>query len=143
MNPPKYYNAHKKKFGMFSSFGAGKCNVPHCNSLWDTYGPVVGCQPEDPEVANYHPDSQSVPVGTLMGEEEKACQECKAPIWYSLPGPCPQHEYGAKTKQCVWDFPGGDCGNDLDTGEPNPVTGADDCTFNSKWQGEVFVDELL
>uniref|UniRef100_A0A7S1LLS9 Uncharacterized protein n=1 Tax=Alexandrium catenella TaxID=2925 RepID=A0A7S1LLS9_ALECA len=130
-NPPEFFERHAKKFGAFVAFGAGKCTVPHCDSLWSTYGPVVGCQAADHKVANYHALWQTQPSGT-------GCSgDCDSPIWYSLPGPCPRHEYGAKSAECVWDFPGGDCG------KGNEITGARDCTYLAEWYGEVRLDELL
>jgi len=128
-NPSDFFQEHKERFAPFVSFGAGKCNVPHCDSIWKKYGALVGCQAADKKVANYESQWKTQPP-------EAQCGDCNSPLWFSLPGPCPAHEYGAKSADCISSFPGGDCGK-------HPVTGAKDCTYSAKWYGEIRLDELI
>mmetsp|Transcript_79473 Transcript_79473/g.233595 ORF Transcript_79473/g.233595 Transcript_79473/m.233595 type:complete len:496 (+) Transcript_79473:56-1543(+) len=130
-NPPEFFEQHGRKFGAYVAFGAGKCSVPYCDSMWRKYGGLVGCQAADTKVANYHSMWKTQSPDSHCGDR------CDAPLWFSLPGPCPSHEYGAKTADCVWDFPGGDCG------KGNEVNGAKDCTYFAQWYGQVHLDELL
>jgi len=130
-NPPEFYERHHRKFAAFVAFGAGKCSVPNCDSIWKKYGAVVGCQAADTKVANYRSMWQT------QTSESHCTDGCNAPLWFSLPGPCPSHEYGAKTSDCIWYNPGGDCGKDKE------VNGARDCTYYAQWYGEIRLDELL
>jgi hypothetical protein len=119
-NPPEWFRERRTKFGPYQAYNAGKCsnNQGECDSYY-RYGGVVGCQETAQEVAAY-----LLPDG-------------RAPLWYSLPGPCPTHEYGAKSQECIEQSPGGDCG------KGNDVTGAKDCTFKLEWAGEVRLDDFL
>jgi hypothetical protein len=106
------------QFGQFVQFDSGMCtwNRSHCETLWNTMGYVVGCQPLDvtsPMLPNY------------AGPPE--------PVWYSLPGKCPAQEYGNKTATCVQAMPGGEC-DDPD--------GSKNCTWSIKYAGEVRLDDL-
>lgn len=131
LNPPDFWQTHQVKWGPFTAFGAGKCSVPNCESIWRKYGGLVGCQTADKKVAAYESKWQTMPTGV------NGCTKCNAPLWFSLPGPCPAHEYGAKPADCIWDSPGGECGKGAE------VTGAKDCTYTTKWYGEVTLDEML
>jgi len=117
-NPKSFWDAQNRKWAPFVAYNAGKCEGDNCDRYYD-WGAVVGCQVADPSVANYK---------SFKGEN---------PVWVSLPGPCPTHEYGAKSEQCISESPGGDCGlNQL-------VTGARDCSFSLEEYGEVRLDQLL
>jgi len=119
-----------------------------CESTFQKYGFIVGCQAvqsagaEDQASLAYVHDSPSN-TGCVPGSVE-----CFAPLWFTLPGPCP--EFGIpqdsidannadqdvgqyKTAECSWRMPGGRC---------EKATGAPDCTY-SVWQaGEVMLDDL-
>jgi hypothetical protein len=119
-NPPEWFREQHSVFGPYQAYNAGKCsdNTAECDKYY-RYGGLVGCQETAQEVAAYRrPDGTS-------------------PLWYSLPGPCPTHEFGAKSAECIAQSPGGDCG------KGNDVTGAKDCTFLLEWAGELRLDELL
>lgn len=117
-NPPAFFRNFRTKFGPYVAYNAGKCGGPGCDT-YPQYGAVVGCQMAAQQVANY-----ASPSGEL-------------PVWYSLPGPCPEHEYAAKDPACIRRSPGGDCGRG------NPVTGAKDCSYYLQWYGEVRLDDFL
>lgn len=117
-NPKEFWDLYHTKFAPYIAYNAAKCSAEGCDQ-YATYGAPVGCQIAAKAVANY----QSVVGGD--------------PVWLSLPGPCPLHEYGAKTPECVWQSPGGDCGSGKD------ITGSKDCSFVLTWYGEVRLDHFL
>jgi hypothetical protein len=100
-NPQAWWDAHHTQFGQYVAFDQAKCTVPNCQDIWDTYGAVIGCQAPNPDVANYRSFHQTI----------LRCDNghCDAPIWYSLPGPCPSMYFGQKTPACIDQFPGGFC----------------------------------
>jgi hypothetical protein len=153
-NTQEFWNVHKRQFGPFLAFDAARCTtvdanqVSTCESTFQKYGFVVGCQPvasggaEDQAGLAYLHDSPSN-TGCAAGSEE-----CYAPLWFSLPGPCP--EFGIpqdaidandanqdvaqyKNAECNWRMPGGRC---------DKASGAPDCTYSVWPAGEVMLDDL-
>lgn len=122
-----YYNSHRRQFGAFVAFDSGHCTVPGCSKIWERFGAIPGCQHVDTERlrAAYMSDIQ-----TFIGED---CEgyKCRPPVWYSLPGPCPDHNYEKKTSQCKADYPGGLC---------DSASGERDCTYSVENMGEVTLD---
>jgi len=122
-----YYNSHRRQFGSFVAFDSGHCTVPGCDQIWKRFGALPGCQHVDTERlrAAYASDTK-----TFIGE---GCtgHECHPPVWYSLPGPCPNHNIQEKTEECKRDLPGGLC---------DAVTGDRDCTYSVEDAGEVGLD---
>lgn len=106
------------QFGQFVQFYDGKCgwNSSRCDSLWRTYGYVVGCQPLD---------TTSVSVPNYNGPP--------APVWYSLPGICPSSIYEDKNNDCAKKESGGQCV------DPD---GSSDCTWSVQPAGEIRLDDL-
>mmetsp|Transcript_116525 Transcript_116525/g.370631 ORF Transcript_116525/g.370631 Transcript_116525/m.370631 type:complete len:499 (-) Transcript_116525:329-1825(-) len=146
-NTWEFWNAHKRQFSAFVAYDAGGCTTPVCKDIYHQYGFVVGCQVQPLSVAKY------------MGREQTNWQcragedNCKAPIWYSLPGACPAKGIpnGAinpnsvdldvdqyKSPECTKRMPGGLC----KAGVTEP-TGAPDCTYTYEDAGEIFLDELV
>jgi len=141
-NTPEFWNVHRRQFGAFVAYDAARCSTPVCKDIYHQYGFIVGCQTCDRNVANYLAKSQT------NWNCKKGSDQCRAPLWYSLPGPCPSmgmsnkeiaaNKVGlnvmkAKTKECMQRMPGGHC---------DKATGAPDCTYSYKEAGEIFLDEL-
>jgi len=145
-NTWEFWNAHKRQFGAFVAYDAGRCTTPVCKDMYHQYGFIVGCQVQPLSVAAYTSRSQTN-WQCKAGEDE-----CKAPIWYSLPGPCPSlglsndeisqqktnldvNKY--KTPECLQRMPGGHC-------PPGLVANGDPtCTYSYEEAGEIFLDELV
>lgn len=149
MNTAELWFAHQAQFGPFVAFDQARCTVPNCANIWYELGYVVGCQATQIEVANY----------TAAYQTAKHCVglQCNSPIWYSLPGACPDLYLTDKTQACMAMEPGGYCFSSYDTsvglGDPDTwrtnstakdwqVTGARDCTYHVEHAGEVRLDEL-
>ncbi|CAK0905465.1 unnamed protein product [Prorocentrum cordatum] len=111
-----YYNSHRRQFGSFVAFDSGHCTVPDCDRIWMRFGALPGCQHVDTqrERAAYMSD-----VKTYIGDDCEGYQ-CRPPVWYSLPGSCPNHNNEEKTPECIRDLPGGLC--DAATGDRSATT---------------------
>mmetsp|Transcript_66668 Transcript_66668/g.171637 ORF Transcript_66668/g.171637 Transcript_66668/m.171637 type:complete len:551 (+) Transcript_66668:54-1706(+) len=143
MLPTKeFWNVHHAMFGPFFSYDGGRCSNHQCGQTYHQYGFIVGCQLVDTNLAAYYAESQT--TWTC----EKGTDACRPPVWYSLPGECPEmgltnnHIAGnkasldvmsAKTPECVKRSPGGHCAK---------ATGAPDCTYSIEDAGEIMLDEL-
>jgi len=142
-NTWEFWNVHKRQFGAFVAFDGGMCTTPVCKDVYPQYGYIVGCQVQDINQARYLGRKQT---NWQCGAGEDAC---RAPIWYSLPGPCPDKgiakgKIGAntvdldvnkyKTPHCISREPGGHCPE---------ASGAADCTYNYMEAGEILLDELV
>jgi len=84
------------------------------NSIFDQKGYVVGCE-------------------TPGGSSGYAIPGWKQ-WWASLPGPCPEKQFGQKTADCESKYPGGQCSN---------PDGTDRCTWTYEEAGEVTLSELV
>lgn len=142
-NTWEFWNIHHRQFGAFMAYDAARCSTPICPKVYAQYGFIVGCQVCDVKVANYLAKSQT------NWNCEKGSDTCRAPLWYSLPGPCPAkgmsneeidpNKVGldvnkAKTPDCIKRMPGGHC---------NAATGAPDCTYSYEEAGEIMLDDLV
>jgi len=145
-NTWEFWNAHKRQFSAFVAYDAGGCTSPLCRDIYHQYGFVVGCQVQPLAVAGYLGKHQTN-WQCSPGEDT-----CRAPVWYSLPGPCPEkgipnREIDAdsthidvdryKTPECSQRMPGGLC---RAGGVP---TGAPDCTYSYEEAGEILLNELV
>jgi len=71
------------------------------------------------------------------------------PVWYSLPGHCPNAGYAQKTEACSKAYPGGFAyatyNYDTGTGSKDDwdVTGQWNSTYHIEWAGEVKLDALI
>jgi len=145
-NTWEFWNAHKRQFGAFVAYDAGRCSSPVCKDIYHQYGFIVGCQVQPLSVAGYLGRHQT------NWQCKEGQDECRAPIWYSLPGPCPAkgipnndidpnrvgldvNKY--KSAECVERMPGGHCKAGKD------ATGSPDCTYSYEEAGEIFLDELV
>jgi len=142
-NTWEFWNAHKRQFGAFVAYDAARCSTPVCKKIYHHYGFIVGCQVCDTKVAAYLAKDQTN-WNCKKGEDQ-----CRAPLWYSLPGPCPAmglanediaankdgglDVMSAKSKDCLKRMPGGHC---------DKATGAPDCTYSYEEAGEIFLNEL-
>jgi len=147
-NTREFWNVHRRQFGPFLAFDAAKCTTVSegrstCEECYNQYGFIVGCQPKDLQICGgYLSPSQTV-TNCRPGADE-----CRAPLWFALPGPCPtmgmtnlqidanmasQDVNLYKSQDCKLRNPGGRCT------EP---TGAPDCTFSVQPAGEIYLDEL-
>jgi len=145
-NTWEFWNAHKRQFGAFVAYDAGGCTTPICKDIYHQYGFIVGCQVQPLSVAAYLGRHQT------NWQCKKGQDECRAPIWYALPGPCPAKgipngkidpdsvdldvdKY--KSKECISRMPGGHCKKGKNaTGEP-------DCTYAYEEAGEIFLNDLV
>jgi len=142
-NTWEFWNAHKRQFSAFVAYDAGRCSTPVCKDIYHQYGFVVGCQVCDTKVAAYLAKDQT------NWNCKKGSDECRAGIWYSLPGPCPAmgmsneeinpNKVGlnvmkSKPAECVKRMPGGHC---------KKATGAPDCTYSYEEAGEIMLNELV
>jgi len=130
-NPTAWTSAHGTQFGDYVAFDRGQCTVPNCQHTWDTYGPVVGCQSANAQVANYRSGFTTM----AKCSQSSQARPCDAPVWWSLPGACPALNLDAKTSECRSQTPGGLCPDEYS------VNGKD-CTYFAHWAGEVLLDEL-
>uniref|UniRef100_A0A7S2HK26 Uncharacterized protein n=1 Tax=Zooxanthella nutricula TaxID=1333877 RepID=A0A7S2HK26_9DINO len=105
-------------FGPFAAFDSAKCTVPGCDSFWQQYGNVVGCQEAHTDMGNYRP------LNPDHGDK---------PVWYSLPGACSSANYGMKTAACRAYQSGGACAQ---------VTGDRHCTYHTEAAGFVDLNYL-
>jgi len=142
-NTWEFWNAHHRQFGAFMAYDAARCSTPVCPKVYHKYGFIVGCQVCDIKVARYLAKSQT------NWNCEKGSDRCRAPLWYSLPGPCPAmgmtneeinpNKVGldvnkAKTPECIKRMPGGHC---------DKATGAPDCTYSYEEAGEILLNDLV
>jgi len=149
-NTKELYDAYKKQFGPFFAFDSAKCTAPQCDSTWERYGYVVGCQNLDRNVANYvrdYKEPEMAPAETeimfrkLRGTGEMPPSKPADPttealhsgIWYSFPGACPNAAFGDKSDECVKSMPGGHC---------KVVDGSRHCTYHTEYAGEIRLDDL-
>mmetsp|Transcript_41645 Transcript_41645/g.90756 ORF Transcript_41645/g.90756 Transcript_41645/m.90756 type:complete len:962 (+) Transcript_41645:71-2956(+) len=144
-NTWEFWNAHKRQFGAFVAYDAGKCTSPLCKDIYKQYGFIVGCQACDPQVANYLAKGQTI-WNCELGEDK-----CRSGLWYSLPGPCPLMGFDngdikasgkmdvmkAKSPECIAQNPGGHCSAD------KVANGAPECTYSYEEAGEIMLDELV
>merc|ERR1719436_835616 len=141
-NTQEFWNAHHRQFGAFVAYDAGRCTSLNCKEMYYQYGFIVGCQAVDMQGAGYLSDVRTN-WNCIAGSDQ-----CKAPLWYSLPGPCPamgmKRTHGKrnvvhldvnrdKTPECIKRMPGGHC---------KTVTGAPDCTYSYEEAGEILLDNL-
>lgn len=142
-NTWEFWNTHKRQFGAFVAFDAGRCTTPVCQDIYHQYGFIVGCQVVDSSVAAYYSKKQTN-WNCAEGEDK-----CRSPLWYSMPGPCPSMGMTNdhikpntanldvnvdKTAECLRRMPGGHC---------QSATGAPDCTYSYEEAGEIFLDDLV
>lgn len=142
-NTEEFWNVHHRNFGAFLAFDAARCTTPICGKIFSQYGFIVGCQVLPTDIAPYLGESITQVNGACTGNY------CNAPVWYSLPGPCPlqgmtndqidanvgsQEVSKSKSQQCLALQPGGRC---------DRVTGAPDCTYSYEDAGEILLDELV
>lgn len=123
-----YYNKTPSQFGPFVAFDSG--SAKHRSHIWKNYGYVVGCQLVDPGLFNYVPRPSEQPSC-----HPRTAFPCRAPKWYSLPGPCPEETQPDKTPACSTQWPGGLCPSAV-------VTGSHTCTYFPAPAGEISLDEL-
>mmetsp|Transcript_37707 Transcript_37707/g.108439 ORF Transcript_37707/g.108439 Transcript_37707/m.108439 type:complete len:577 (-) Transcript_37707:154-1884(-) len=124
----EFFHVHKRQFSAFSAFDNGKCTVPDCESIWQHYGFVVGCQFQQAETAAYFASRRTHIDGDCKPPS------CNASIWYSLPGPCPGEPFTNKSSECMRLQTGGRCPH---------ATGARDCTYSYEHAGQIDLDELV
>lgn len=142
-NTWEFWNVHKRQFGAFVAYDAGRCTTPVCGQIYHQYGFIVGCQVVDITLGGYRGATQTTWAC------EKGADECYAPLWYSLPGECPlmgMHNEeinpnsatlkvnSGKTDECKRREPGGRC---------DQANGAPDCTYSVRDAGEIMLDELV
>mmetsp|Transcript_66247 Transcript_66247/g.205258 ORF Transcript_66247/g.205258 Transcript_66247/m.205258 type:complete len:234 (+) Transcript_66247:2-703(+) len=131
----RWYSAFHHQFGPYLAFDSGRCSAPPCQSTWDKYGYIVGCQVLGTDLVNYPRDFELVDLGP------KASTTTARPkmdlsvggVWYSLPGPCPSMERKDKTQTCLKQELGGRCGSG---------TGWGNCTYQAELAGELRLDGL-
>merc|ERR1719193_2434209 len=143
----EFWNVHHRNFGPFSAFDGGRCSTPGCGDVYHQYGFVVGCQAVSLKEGAYIADRNTT-TACAPGSDH-----CRAPLWFSLPGPCPDHGLRpadmqdqadrlsmnvslGKSAGCLRRKPGGRCRG------PGPPTGAPDCTYAVEEAGEISLDEL-
>jgi len=134
-NTQKMVDALRNPFSPFVAFDSGKCTVMNCDSVWNKFGFVVGCQNFNRDVANYvreSPEPTTVSMRRLHTGSDRGLQ---GGVWYSLPGPCPDQVNAHKSEECRARMPGGRCQSQF-------VDGSRDCTYTSEYAGEVRLDEL-
>jgi len=124
-----YYNKTPNQFGPFVAFDSGSA-MGH-SGLWQKYGFLVGCQLVDPGLFNYVPSPSEQPSCS-----PPSALPCRAPKWYSLPGPCPEERFPDKSPACSRSWPGGRCPAGAE------VAGSHTCTYSVAPAGEIFLDEL-
>jgi hypothetical protein len=118
-------------FGSRVAFDKGKCTgawYPQhdCKQAWEKYGYHIGCN-----VLGQGPYPSCAPVGSDNGEG--FCPiTYPDPVWYSLPGPCPDTEYFNHCNAQA--EPGG-----YTKGTP---TGSRTSTYSYEFAGEIDLDEL-
>lgn len=147
-NTQEFWNVHHRHFGPFLAFDAGRCTTVSegrstCDDCYGQYGFIVGCQPKDLDICSGYLSPAQTVANCRPGSAE-----CRAPLWYALPGPCPsmgmtnleidanmasQDVDSYKTADCKQRNPGGRC---------SWPTGAPDCTYSVAPAGEIFLDEL-
>jgi len=143
-NTQELFNVHKKQFGPYFAFDAGRCTTAgiNCAKAYRQYGFVVGCQPIPAQSFKYLSLQQTV------ASCEPGSEKCRAGIWYSLPGECPskgipQESINAnEADQNVIQYKNLDCRLRMPGGRCDRATGAPDCTYSVEDAGEVFLDEL-
>jgi len=141
----EFWNVHHASFGPFFAYDGGRCTTPEGGKLYHQYGFLIGCQFVTLSEGAYMSDKPTT-VACKPGSDQ-----CRSPLWYSLPGPCPtkglqqQDLKGnsetldvskGKDPECVRRMPGGRCRGG------GPPTGAPDCTYSVEQAGEILLDEL-
>lgn len=113
-NSDKTFAIRSTLFGEYVNFAAGTCGADCTTAVFDKYGYSVGCEfPADAQ--NYTWNGYS-------------------PVWYSLPGSCPQLAQKDKTDQCKVQYTGGQC----IFGQPDGVS----CTYTLSDVGSVNITEF-
>lgn len=119
-NPDSVFAERAGQFGRFVMFDKAKCTSggpdgeSGCEGWWEKYGYFVGC---------------SIPASKTPGDNPYGPNSA----WYSLPGPCPEKDFTAKSPTCMKQQPGGECEN---------PDGSNTCTWSAEPAGEVTIDEL-
>lgn len=137
----EFWNVHHTNFAPFFAYDGGRCTTPSCLEFYHQYGFLVGCQ------------RLRLKEGAYMSKHdtnhycEPGSDQCRAPLWFSLPGPCPHMGLHylkgnhitldvnqGKSAECLKKMPGGLC--------KGPPTGAPDCTYSIEDAGEILLDDL-
>jgi hypothetical protein len=122
------FNAFHTQFGQYVAYDGGVCTTPACINTFKQYGYNVGCQLTE---AGAYVSPFQTSQGCTNGVD------CK-PVWYSLPGACPNTPPVGKNGACAQAEPGGRCrGPHLDQ------LGGFSCTYSYELAGEVRLEELL
>merc|ERR1712217_483583 len=127
----KLYKSRHTQFGPYVAFDSGRCTVPDCDHIWNTYGFNVGCQ-----MLSAGENAYGSPFTTRLSGD--CSPHCNDPLWYSLPGPCPSVSNDDKNPDCSLRMPGGMCNDVHLLGRPGVS-----CTYFAEKAGEVSLDELV
>lgn len=109
------------EYGKYVTFDSGKCHgSPYCRT--------------------FHGDSGAPKLGPFVGFQDVSTDDRNPTVgayWYSLPGECPEEEWGStKTDECIAEEPSGRC---EDGTEPDGET----CTWAYEMMGQVNLDDLV
>jgi len=141
----EFWNVHHSDFAPFFAYDGGRCTTPECGNFYHQYGFLIGCQFVTLAEGAYM-SAKPTTIACKPGSDQ-----CRSPLWYSLPGPCPtmglqqQDLKGnserldvnkGKSAECLGRMPGGRCRGG------GPPTGAPDCTYSVEEAGEILLDEL-
>lgn len=125
----EFWNVHKRFMGAFVAFDSGRCTATSvCSKIWRNYGYIIGCQTQNTDVAAYVSDTVTRTDGQCTAPF------CNAPVWYSLPGECPDTVYRRKDAVCKAQQPGGRC---------DKATGAMNCTYHVEEAGDILLSDLI
>lgn len=127
-NTQKMFEAYNTQFAPYVAYDGGVCTTPDCINGYKEYGYNVGCQLTS---AGYYFSDFQTGKGCRNGVD---CQ----PVWYSLPGACPNTPPIGKNGACATVEPGGRC-----RGPHLNQLGGFSCTYAYEMAGEVRLEELL